>query len=313
MNLIIDGLNRGGKKEFAEMVSTEFNPLRLRKVGKPNSDSFISPDFYSKRLIQGMKEIDRSFVHLWDYGWVSAIVSQQMKGRLVDEFQYEFLLRRLLGNRGGYFIVLPETKELYFNQFPETEIETFFVPRTELEKEYDLYMSYANRWGYDVVTHNFVLDPLGISELEKPERESIQGEIIRARKKTLLEDLPFSTREYLGSTNPVLTFVGDIQKEFAIDLRPFHSPTQSEFFKPFGENAIHHFGYCSVDGYLSIRESRWAKKLLRRIVTVGSKARHILPTKLTVSGSLEKATDHSVQKFENEVLEIADKYGLNLK
>lgn len=289
MNLIIDGAERTGADEFAELVALGFDETKTIK--EPNSESSVSPEFFARGVLNGLNS---SSVHVWESSWISAILKQEQSFLRVNEFEYEFLCRRLLNNRAGAFIVLPESLELYMNQFPSSEVEDDYVPEEELDFRYKFLLGYAQRWNYNLVFHDY-------------DWESKRGkeQIVLARYATMVPKLPFSAKDYIGSRNPLITFVGDIRQEFPFEVHPFHSRTISKYFKQFGEDAINNFGYCSTDGYIKIHQSPGWKHLIKRPIPIGGKATHLLNGNNRIQANMETGFVDDVYEFVEQVFEIA--------
>ena len=198
-------------------------------------------------------------------------------------------------DRGSISIILPESEDLYASIFSSEELADSFKDEERARMEYKLYLRYAKNWNYKIRYTDF-------------SDESFEGIATQISREILLNRNPHKAVHYIGSSNPVLTLIGDSRQGYGFSHHPFHSESQVENFRTFGKMAIQNFGYCSTEGFREISRGNWNERLLVHPVTTGNKSAALFPElpRATMKFGESKSSDRI--RFYRELKDVAEEY-----
>lgn len=281
MIIVIEGPDKSGKSHLIGKTLAGFDPDRsYQKV-------FSNPD--EQDGFGYMPELDEhlnsDIVSVWHRGWVSESAYGSLLGqpRLLaeNEFLGEWFYTRPLLGRGGNFILLPEDPAELGIRRDDTDFDNVTVNPIA---EYEFYKLYAERWGYDVLLNDY-----------QDESENTKENVLRLRRSAFgLGAMKLEDDDYIGSTNPMFTFVGQISSEMS-SHRPFYSRAAARYFRQFGQRATRRFGYATMEAYELYRRKH--SHLFANVFTVGGAAARRYPElpNLPVSGRLP--SEAAVKEF----------------
>lgn len=262
MNIIIEGPEKAGKTTLIDLVLRGFKPERTQRIHIHHRESeepgSLGDGFgYLYRFVSGL---DSPEIVTWDRGWISENVYGNLleDGRHLakDPFKSEWFYGRALQGRGGKFVLLPDDRRILASLRDSSDI-----PVDPIE-EFTAFERFADYWGYDVLYNNY-------------DFKTLVDNMLEVRKSPFVGIHQSRSSQYIGSKNPVLTFVGDSTPQFNFAPQPFYCENSMEYFRVFGRMATRNFGYATIEAVDEMRAKE--PHLFKTVVTLGPRAFHAFP------------------------------------
>ena len=296
MELIVEGPEKAGKTTLVNMVLKGFKPTHCGIVKISGPEKYELSEIHNGfgYLYRFVESLDSHDIIAWDRGWVS----ENVYGNLLSEnrtlgndpFKAEWFYGRALEGRGGKYVLLPRDPSKLAELRDETDL-----PVNPID-EYLAFQRYANHWGYEILYNDFTTTAL-------------KANMLKARSSPFVGVHNSHSSQYIGSRNPIMTFVGDSEPEFDFAKKPFYCSNSMEYFRPFGRNATRHFGYCTIEAYEDLRVKE--PQLFQTVITVGPRAFHYFPEFPGVQYQPDSNSMNDVIGFIEGVIWAAKEYNVN--
>jgi hypothetical protein len=296
MNIIFEGPEKAGKTTLVNWTLKGFEPTHCNiiKISGPEKDELADEGPGFGYLFRFVESLDSHDIIAWDRGWVSENVYgnllQDNRHLAKDPFKTEWFYGRALEGRGGKYIVLPNDPRKLAELRDETDQPVDPIA------EYRAFQRYANHWGYEILYNNYT-----------PQR--LKTNMLKARRSPFVGVHKSDSSQYIGSRKPILTFVGDSTPQFEFANMPFYCENSMEYFRPFGRNATHHFGYCTIEAVDELRGRE--PDLFSTVITMGPRAFHCFPEYPNVQYQEKTNSYNDIVGFMEGVVWAAKEYEIN--
>lgn len=251
MIISIEGPEKAGKTTLVERTLANFEPDKSQLIKCSGRDAQNGLGY----LPEFLSGLDSDSIQVWDRAWIGEAIYGELlqDGRAFadDPFMGEWIYGRALAGRGGKFILLPEDPKRLRSLRDKTDLPVSPIA------EYSLFRDYAEEWGYEILWNDYTETGLAANSL-------------KTRRSPFVGVHKVDSRLYIGSHNPIYTFVGESSQQWDFSHRPFMNQWAAEYFRAFGDSAILDFGYASLKGCQELQDAE--PNLFKRIITVGSEA-----------------------------------------